>query len=204
MEQLMKGYEKSHNTYKSIVIISVSLMFLAIIAALFYSYTLNQMIANSSWVSINGQVYKAELKGHYNYPERKYEIQQAAKEYYLNRYSGDRYTIKQNIKSAIELCGYCGKDILLEYTDEAMEKNIIEKGFIYSAIVDSVRLQNNGYNGYLFGRQLIKTRSRELYRNVYIKFEGKAVNRAEQNPIGVIFDKIEVINNQIISNNIIN
>lgn len=204
MEEYFETVKNRHNFYRTIVITCICLMFLTIIGALVYSYLLQEKFAKSTWVSVHGKVYKAELKDNFNYRDRALEVRMAIKEYYINRYSADRYSYKQNIANAIELCGECSKKVYIEYQDEEMEKSILEKGWVYFASVDSIIPSQDGYSGYIFGKQLIRTKARKLYRNIYLKYKGMPLNnRDEKNPLGILFNEIELFNNKVISNELV-
>ena len=197
MRELIKDFSRQHNFYKTVTIISALGMVISVLLSVYFNYKLTTEKNSVTYVVQNGMVYKAVSAENFSYPERKYEVIQAAKEFHLNRYSGDRYSYKINIKNALELCGDCSKDILVDYEDEGMARNISERDWTFTAYIDSVKLVDD-YSGYVFGRQAIRTNSHETLRNLYFSFEARSVSRSDNNLLGVVIDHIEVFNNKVL------
>jgi len=197
MKELMNNFSKQHNYFKTITLVSIVGLMITIFVAFYFNYKLTKEKYEQAYIVIEGRAYKAVSVDNYNYPQRKYEIIQAVKEFYMHRYSGDRYSYEDNIKIALEYCGYISEQILFEYREENMAKLIVERGHTFTAYLDSVVLIND-FEGFAFGKQAIRSKSQETLRNIYIRFEARDISRSERNMLGVVFDDIELYNNRII------
>ena len=122
---------------------------------------------------------------------------QAVKEFYVNRYSADRYSFEDNIKLAIELCGDCSKQVMSEYSQDGISKNVKEWDWTYTAYLDSVILYDD-FTGHAFGRQSVRNKSQQILRNIYISFTTRDITRSETNLLGVVFDEIDLFNNVVL------
>lgn len=199
MKELMNNFSKQHNYFKTITLASLIGLVLCILSSAFFYFKLINEKNSVTFIAIDGMVYKAVAHENYNYPERKYEIMQSVKEFYFNRYSGDRYSYTDNIRIALEYCGDCSSKILNDYHEEGMSKNIRERDWTYTAYLDSVIFTDNSYlSGYAFGRQLIRNNAQEILRNIYISFDARSISRSERNLLGVLFDDIELFNNKVL------
>jgi hypothetical protein len=198
MKELMKSYAKQHSFAQIIAVTSIIGMAACGTGAAWFYFNVVDKLTNATYVSKGGKVYKAELQNGYDYPERDYEITQAVKEFHLNRFTGDRYSVDDNIAAAMELCGDCSEAVIRDYDDEGMERNIKEKGWTYQAYVDSVSLNEDGMSGFVFGKQAIRSNSQEIYRNLYLSFSARSVSRSDANLLGVLIDHVEVFNNKVI------
>lgn len=194
----MNSYAKQHSFAQIVAVASIIGMIVCGSGAAWFYYSVIRNLTNTTYVSIGGKVYKAEKQNGYDYPERDYEIIQAVKEFHINRYSGDRYSVDNNINSAMELCGDCSETVLRDYEDEGMERNIKEKGWTYQAYVDSVTLNDDGMSGHVFGKQTIRSNSQEIFRNLYLSFNVRNISRSDANLLGILIDKAEVFNNKVI------
>lgn len=194
----INSYKKDHNSYKLLFLIAIICMTLISGGCLYYVRNMINAFTDSTYVSVNGEVYEAQLKKGFDYPERVKERILAAQIYYNYRYSGDNYTQEINLRKALDLCGDCEETVITNYDDEKMEENIMEKGWSYHCRIDSV-IMDDDYEGYIFGKQAIRTKSKEIYRNIYIEFKARDLDtRVDRNVLAVVFDKIEVFNNSVI------
>ena len=201
MKELISSFSKQHNYFKTITLVSLTgLILCAFCSAFFYFKLVNEKNA-VTFVALDGKVYKAIAHENYSYPERKFEIMQAIKEFYFNRYSADRYSYEDNIRIALELCGDCSSKVLNDYNEEGMYRNIRERDWTYTAYLDSIIFIDDYYlSGYAFGRQSIRNNAQELLRNIYIEFNARSISRSEKNLLGIIFDDIELFNNKVLEN----
>ena len=197
MKELINNFAKQHNYFKTVTLVSIISLVITIIISVFLNYKLTKEKYEQTYIVIEGRAYKAVSVDNYSYPERKYEILQAVKEFYMHRYCGDRYSYEDNIKIALEYCGYSSERVLTEYQEEQMSRLIKERGYSYVAYLDSIVLIND-FEGFAFGRQAVRTKSQETLRNIWIRFEARNISRSDKNMLGVVFDEIELYNNKVI------
>jgi len=197
MKELIKNFERRHNFYKSVTMVSLIGMIGTILVSVYYNNEFAKEKSAETFVAIDGKVYKAIKSESYNYAERKYEIMQAVKEYYINRYSADRYSFEDNIKMALEYCGDCSELVLSEYSQDGIAKNVREWDWTFAAYLDSVVVYDD-LSGHAFGRQSIRNNSQHILRNVYISFQARDISRSERNLLGVVFDELDLFNNKVL------
>ncbi len=194
----INSYRKEHKTFKILFLIGIMGMSAVVGISVYYNYRLIQKFTNTTWIAVDGKAYKAELKQGFQYKDRIYERILAAKMFYKSRYAADRYNQESNIREALELCGNCSENVLIGYDDEGMQQNIKEKGWVYQCQIDSVLMEDD-YTGYVFGKQIIITKTKELKRNMYIRFKSKDLNsRADKNPLAIVLDEVDCFNNKVL------
>lgn len=200
MENLMNDFRKSHNNYKFITVVTIGACVLISLGCLFFAKSTLNKCLNSIWVAVDGKVYKSEHHNDsFNYIGREIEYEQLAREYHKLRYSGDRYSYSDNFNRCLNYVHADFQEQMYnDYQDEKMEREIKEKDVIFNSYTDSVRMVTKN-EGVLYGRQYIRTRSRNILRNLYFTFRVTDLeSRSDKNHLGAVLTDIEIFNNEVL------
>lgn len=118
---------------------------------------------------------------------RKYEYEDHIKTFVLLWYAFDESTYENNIKSALNLIGNRGKELLSDYNDVNMHNSLIQKNIIYSVTIKEIRvdMKTVPVSGEIqFTQKGYRARG-SVSREVLAKFTVYDVSRSRENSHGV-------------------
>lgn len=125
---------------------------------------------------------------------RKYEYEDHIKTFVSKWYSFDESTYDNNIKSALNLIGNRGKELLSEYNDINMHNSLIQKNIIYSVTIKDIRvdMKTVPVSGEILFTQTGYRARGGVSRDVLAKFTLYDVSRSRENSHEVKIESWEV------------
>ena len=125
---------------------------------------------------------------------RKYEYEDHIKTFVLKWYAFDESTYEGNIKSALNLIGNRGKELLSEYNDINMHNSLIQKNIIYSVTIKDIHvdMKTVPVSGEILFTQTGYRARGGVSRDVLVKFTLYDVSRSRENSHGVKIEGWEV------------
>ena len=131
---------------------------------------------------------------------RLFEYRDQVKVFFHLWYELDASSFDENINSALNLVGKCGKILYSQYLDADLKKNLIVNGIYTKAIVDSIKFNTKEMpiRGIVYGRQKIIRKNSTIIRQLICTFSIHDINRSEINSHGALLDDWKIINNEII------
>lgn len=125
---------------------------------------------------------------------RKYEYEDHIKTFVFKWYAFDESTYENNIKSALNLIGNRGKELLSEYNDINMHNSLIQKNIIYSVTIKDIHIEMKTVpvSGEILFTQTGYRARGGVSRDVLVKFTLYDVSRSRENSHGVKIEGWEV------------
>lgn len=125
---------------------------------------------------------------------RKYEYEDHIKTFIFKWYAFDESTYENNIKSALNLIGNRGKELLSDYNDINMLNSLIQKNIIYSVTIKDIHVEMKTVpvSGEILFTQTGYRARGNASRDVSVKFTLYDVSRSRENSHGVKIEGWEV------------
>jgi hypothetical protein len=133
---------------------------------------------------------------------RMYEYEDHVKIFYTKWYSFDQSTFESNINTALYLIGDRGKQLLDDYKESEVHKNLVQLNMEVDVRITRVLVDMNNWpkQGIIEGVQTIKRSMGQVSRNMYCRFTLYDVSRSRENPHGVLIENWEIYNNSTVEN----
>lgn len=125
---------------------------------------------------------------------RKYEYEDHIKDFVGKWYAFDESTYESNIKSALNLIGNRGKELLSEYNDVNMHNSLIQKNIIYKVAIKDIQvdMKTVPVSGEILFTQTGYRARGSVSREVLVKFTLYDVSRSRENSHGVKIENWDV------------
>lgn len=125
---------------------------------------------------------------------RKYEYEDHIKDFVVKWYAFDESTYESNIKSALNLIGNRGKELLSEYNDVNMHNSLIQKNIIYKVAIKDIQvdMKTVPVSGEILFTQTGYRARGSVSREVLVKFTLYDVSRSRENSHGVKIENWDV------------
>lgn len=162
------------------------IMALAFTIAFIFQYNkINEAYTKALVLDTSGKIY--EVTPIAASDMRKYEYEDHIKTFVLKWYAFDESTYESNIKSALNLIGNRGKELLSEYNDVNMHNSLIQKNIIYSVTIKDIKVEMNTVpvSGEIYFTQTGYRARGSVSRDVLVKFTLYDVSRSRENSHGV-------------------
>ena len=155
------------------------------VAFIFQFKKIDEAYTKALVLDTSGRVYEATSVAAADM--RKYEYEDHIKTFVLKWYAFDESTYESNIKSALNLIGNRGKELLSEYNDINMHNSLIQKNIIYSVTIKDIRvdMKTVPVSGEILFTQTGYRARGGVSRDVLAKFTLYDVSRSRENSHGV-------------------
>lgn len=162
------------------------------VAFIFQFKKIDEAYTKALVLDTSGRVYEATSVAASDM--RKYEYEDHIKTFVLKWYAFDESTYESNIKSALNLIGNRGKELLSEYNDINMHNSLIQKNIIYSVTIKDIHVEMKTVpvSGEILFTQTGYRARGGVSREVLAKFTLYDVSRSQENSHGVKIEGWEV------------
>lgn len=169
------------------------IMALAFTVAFIFQYNkIDEAYTKALVLDTSGKIYEATPIAASDM--RKYEYEDHIKDFVVKWYAFDESTYESNIKSALNLIGNRGKELLSEYNDVNMHNSLIQKNIIYKVAIKDIQvdMKTVPVSGEILFTQTGYRARGSVSRDVLVKFTLYDVSRSRENSHGVKIESWEV------------
>lgn len=184
----LQTFRNGNQTVKITVILSVcycAVLTLAFIISLFFiSKEIDKVPEKMLVIDTKGQVYNTSIIN--SSDGRIFEYKNHIRMFYSLWYSFDENNYSKNIEAGLQLIGDRGKELLNEYNDQQVAKQLAEKNLIYKVSIDNIviNMDSNPVSGKIEGIQMAQRKKGKISRTICVKFTLEDVSRSDGNVHG--------------------